>query len=100
MQNRPLPGAPLGILGERWISRENLLVSQPDSDDPNLFVALYEFQADGDSQMKLAKGGSCLESNYMFYILQNKLMYYLSVLSATVMESFMTTFVMVPLKIT
>ena len=68
MQNRPLPGAPLGILGERWISRENLLVSQPDSDDPNLFVALYEFQADGDSQMKLAKGGSCLESNYMFYI--------------------------------
>ena len=63
MQNRPLPDAPFGsILGERWVSRENLLLSQPESDDPNLFVALYEFQATGDSQIKLAKGEWCMDS--------------------------------------
>ncbi|XP_025410631.1 tyrosine-protein kinase Abl isoform X2 [Sipha flava] len=39
----------------RWTSKENLLQSQED-DDPQLFVALYDFQAGGDNQLSLKKG--------------------------------------------
>ncbi|XP_074653918.1 uncharacterized protein LOC141908035 isoform X3 [Tubulanus polymorphus] len=58
--NRPLPDTPLSEQGStginsRWTSRENLLCPQPE-DDPNLMVALYEFQAGGDNQITLQKG--------------------------------------------
>ncbi|XP_050526730.1 tyrosine-protein kinase Abl [Daktulosphaira vitifoliae] len=39
----------------KWTSKENLLQSQED-DDPQLFVALYDFQAGGDNQLSLKKG--------------------------------------------
>lgn len=44
------------ILGQRWTSKENLLSSGNDTDDPNLFVALYDFQSGGDNQLSLVKG--------------------------------------------
>nr|KAG5686035.1 hypothetical protein BaRGS_021597 [Batillaria attramentaria] len=37
------------------MSKENLLALQQD-DDPNLFVALYDFQAGGDNQLSIVKG--------------------------------------------
>ncbi|XP_052789432.1 tyrosine-protein kinase Abl-like [Mya arenaria] len=55
---RPLPDAPSGgldSLGSKWMSKENLLVN-PGEDDPNLFVALYEFQSGGDNQLTIVKG--------------------------------------------
>ena len=57
---RPLPDAPGGSvvgLDSKWMSRENLLANQGD-DDPNLFVALYEFQSGGDNQLTIVKGTS------------------------------------------
>ena len=39
------------------MSKENLLACQQD-DDPNLFVALYDFQAGGDNQLTICKGKS------------------------------------------
>lgn len=39
----------------RWTSKENLLTHHED-DDPQLFVALYDFQAGGDNQLSLKKG--------------------------------------------
>lgn len=82
LQNRPLPtlpdlqgsldadGAvmPPGLMGHaattfglesaahRWTSRENLLRGDADDEDPQLFVALYDFQATGDNQLSLKKG--------------------------------------------
>lgn len=79
MQNRPLPTLPdlqsggvdldgggSGLHGtgttfsldsaHRWTSRENLLRADPDDEDPQLFVALYDFQAAGDNQLSLKKG--------------------------------------------
>ena len=81
LQNRPLPtlpdlqggsldldGAiPSGLIGHattfglesaahRWTSRENLLRGDLDDEDPQLFVALYDFQATGDNQLSLKKG--------------------------------------------
>ena len=55
-QTRPLPDAPGGVdsLGSKWMSKENLLANQ--EDDPNLFVALYEFQSGGDNQLSIIKG--------------------------------------------
>ena len=44
------------ILGQKWTSKENLLTSGNDTDDPNLFVALYDFQSGGDNQLSLVKG--------------------------------------------
>lgn len=44
------------ILGQKWTSKENLLSSNSDSDDPNLFLALYEFQSGGENQLSLLKG--------------------------------------------
>ncbi|XP_069465372.1 tyrosine-protein kinase ABL1 isoform X2 [Ambystoma mexicanum] len=44
-------------LGEaaRWNSKENLL-SGPSENDPNLFVALYDFVASGDNTLSITKG--------------------------------------------
>ena len=73
LQHRPLPEVPsssddiaIGSLGlmhslesssMRWTSRENLLVSAQDEEgDPQLFVALYDFQAGGENQLSLKKG--------------------------------------------
>ena len=39
----------------RWTSKENLLAHHED-DDPQLFVALYDFQAGGENQLSLKKG--------------------------------------------
>lgn len=63
--NRPLPEIPDFVddptgLGypfdnaSRWTSKENLLSKE--EDDPQLFVALYDFQAGGDNQLSLKKG--------------------------------------------
>ncbi|KAL1117474.1 hypothetical protein AAG570_004799 [Ranatra chinensis] len=65
LQSRPLPHIPDlgegGLVGgggleaaTRWTSKENLLVQE--EDDPQLFVALYDFQAAGDNQLSLNKG--------------------------------------------
>jgi abelson tyrosine-protein kinase 1 len=74
LQSRPLPhipdftagddsglgGAPLvGSMSllegaTRWTSKENLLAQE--EDDPQLFVALYDFQAGGENQLSLKKG--------------------------------------------
>ena len=40
----------------KWHSRENLLMPCEDESDPQLFVALYEFRAQGDNQLSLRKG--------------------------------------------
>ncbi|XP_043646485.1 tyrosine-protein kinase Abl isoform X8 [Drosophila teissieri] len=40
----------------RWTSKENLLAPGPEEDDPQLFVALYDFQAGGENQLSLKKG--------------------------------------------
>ena len=80
LQNRPLPTLPdlatgaldldgggSGLGGHcgttfslesahRWTSRDNLLHTEPDDEDPQLFVALYDFQASGDNQLSLKKG--------------------------------------------
>ncbi|XP_064617086.1 tyrosine-protein kinase Abl-like isoform X2 [Liolophura sinensis] len=55
LQNRPLPDAPLDSLGAKWMSKENLLLSQ-NEEDPNLFVALYDFQSGGENQLSIVKG--------------------------------------------
>lgn len=77
MQNRPLPHIPdiseadasltgsgvvhpsngnlsLETAAQRWTSKENLLTQE--DDDPQLFVALYDFQAAGENQLSLKKG--------------------------------------------
>ena len=41
----------------RWTSKENLLAQEDDS-DPQLFVALYDFQAGGENQLSLKKGNN------------------------------------------
>jgi hypothetical protein len=68
----PPPDVPLAGLF-KWASRENLLlhsqqqnsggsqlsvVTAGDPDDPQLFVALYDFMAAGDNQLSLRKGQS------------------------------------------
>lgn len=79
----PPPGAPIGLTDEiiaqgtdvthlqppltaqqqsgfetahRWTSKENLLAPGPEEDDPQLFVALYDFSAGGENQLSLRKG--------------------------------------------
>lgn len=39
----------------RWNSKENLLAC-PSENDPNLFVALYDFVASGDNTLSITKG--------------------------------------------
>ena len=41
-------------ISHRWTSKENLLAQE--EDDPQLFVALYDFQAGGENQLSLKKG--------------------------------------------
>ena len=43
----------------RWNSKENLLAG-PSENDPNLFVALYDFVASGDNTLSITKGMSWL----------------------------------------
>ena len=50
------PSLSLESAGLRWTSRENLLTSAEDEVDPQLFVALYDFQAGGENQLSLKKG--------------------------------------------
>lgn len=48
-------GLPLGVeTASRWMSKENLLL-QEDA-DPQVFVALYDFQSGGENQLSLKKG--------------------------------------------
>lgn len=55
LTTRPLPPSPLGdFLNTKWMSKENLLAQN--EDDPNLFVALYDFQSGGDNQLSIIKG--------------------------------------------
>ncbi|KAF6200462.1 hypothetical protein GE061_004905 [Apolygus lucorum] len=63
LASRPLPHIPdlpepagggLDPSASRWTSKENLLVQE--EDDPQLFVALYDFQAAGENQLTLKKG--------------------------------------------
>ncbi|XP_073974449.1 tyrosine-protein kinase Abl isoform X2 [Rhodnius prolixus] len=49
-----IPGGGLDPTASRWTSKENLLVQE--EDDPQLFVALYDFQAAGENQLTLKKG--------------------------------------------
>lgn len=42
------------LFSHRWTSKENLLAQE--EDDPQLFVALYDFQAGGENQLSLKKG--------------------------------------------
>lgn len=54
------PGTPLPLdAANRWTSKENLLAQE--EDDPQLFVALYDFQAGGENQLSLKKGASIRE---------------------------------------
>jgi abelson tyrosine-protein kinase 1 len=90
LQNRPLPtlpdlatgtldmdgGGSSGLGGghcgttfslesaHRWTSRDNLLHTEPDDEDPQLFVALYDFQASGDNQLSLKKGAALKKFSY------------------------------------
>lgn len=46
----------------RWNSKENLLAG-PSENDPNLFLALYDFVASGDNTLSITKGktaGCCV----------------------------------------
>lgn len=49
-----LPSSLDSPLAARWTSKENLLAQE--EDDPQLFVALYDFQAGGENQLSLKKG--------------------------------------------
>lgn len=98
MQNRPLPTLPdlqaigsgdlegscgaSGLVGghgattfslidsaHRWTSKENLLRPDPD-EDPQLFVALYDFQASGDNQLSLKKGFYFVSKKNTRFLLQ------------------------------
>ncbi|GIX82793.1 tyrosine-protein kinase Abl [Caerostris extrusa] len=72
LQSRPLPEIP-GLLDDtaaslplsvetasRWMSKENLLL-QEDA-DPQVFVALYDFQSGGENQLSLKKAEYLLSS--------------------------------------
>lgn len=48
-----ITGSPLDSAA-RWTSKENLLSQE--EDDPQLFVALYDFTAGGENQLSLKKG--------------------------------------------
>ncbi|KAG7480444.1 hypothetical protein MATL_G00056130 [Megalops atlanticus] len=51
------PDFEIGSLTEtaRWNSKENLL-TEPSQNDPNVFVALYDFVASGDNTLSITKG--------------------------------------------
>lgn len=51
----------------RWNSKENLLAG-PSENDPNLFVALYDFVASGDNTLSITKGNVRKNTNPISYI--------------------------------
>ncbi|XP_068974089.1 tyrosine-protein kinase Abl isoform X9 [Bombus flavifrons] len=53
-QHTVVSSAGLLEAANRWTSKENLLAQE--EDDPQLFVALYDFQAGGENQLSLKKG--------------------------------------------
>ncbi|VEN50106.1 unnamed protein product, partial [Callosobruchus maculatus] len=62
-QQPPQPSTPVAAscttaalveAAHRWTSKENLLAQE--EEDPQLFVALYDFQAGGENQLSLKKG--------------------------------------------
>ncbi|XP_053994052.1 tyrosine-protein kinase Abl isoform X1 [Hylaeus volcanicus] len=53
-QHAGVPSTGLLEAANRWTSKENLLAQE--EDDPQLFVALYDFQAGGENQLSLKKG--------------------------------------------
>lgn len=53
-------------ISHRWTSKENLLAQE--EDDPQLFVALYDFQAGGENQLSLKKGDCFMKIYSMFLI--------------------------------
>lgn len=53
-QHSSVTGGSLLEAANRWTSKENLLAQE--EDDPQLFVALYDFQAGGENQLSLKKG--------------------------------------------
>lgn len=56
-QSTPPQQIPSGFeTAHRWTSKENLLAPGPEEDDPQLFVALYDFSAGGENQLSLKKG--------------------------------------------
>lgn len=56
------PSTPLSLeTANRWTSKENLLAQE--EDDPQLFVALYDFQAGGENQLSLKKGNGFYENH-------------------------------------
>lgn len=60
-------GTPLSLdTANRWTSKENLLAHVED-EDPQLFVALYDFQAAGDNQLGLKKGREAKLFTYLRY---------------------------------
>lgn len=57
------PSTPLSLeTANRWTSKENLLAQE--EDDPQLFVALYDFQAGGENQLSLKKGNDFSENHW------------------------------------
>ena len=89
LQNRPLPHIPNTMIqsagdslvqqthgngnnnksslesANRWTSKENLL--EQHENDPQLFVALYDFQASGENQLNLKKG-NCVSYFFAFHL--------------------------------
>ncbi|XP_033221945.1 tyrosine-protein kinase Abl isoform X2 [Belonocnema kinseyi] len=53
-QHVNVPSSGLLDAANRWTSKENLLTQE--EDDPQLFLALYDFQAGGENQLSLKKG--------------------------------------------
>lgn len=87
LAGRPLPESPFGqeILSSKWMSKENLLSSPEESDDPNLFVALFEFSAGGENQLCLNKGKFICRFNPKFHC------YVRCCLQSTCMLQFLST---------
>ncbi|XP_012261866.2 tyrosine-protein kinase Abl isoform X2 [Athalia rosae] len=61
-QHSSISSAGLLETANRWTSKENLLAQE--EDDPQLFVALYDFQAGGENQLSLKKGEQVRISSY------------------------------------
>lgn len=68
----------------RWTSKENLLAQE--EDDPQLFVALYDFQAGGENQLSLKKGNLyfSLKKGNLYFLLNitNIIIYFIKYIDA------------------
>lgn len=61
-----VPSTPMSLeTANRWTSKENLLAQE--EDDPQLFVALYDFQAGGENQLSLKKGKTTLSLLFVVF---------------------------------